>query len=251
MTEQTKPRIPANVVAAMLRDNKKLAGAAPESACDGNCAGCKGDDDLAELEAAIAGGALAVNLMTGERMEIANLADFFERLEQRAEAGHRFTGKVQHNDGEKLTAKPEPLNVVAGKVYKTRNGKKARVLATDVKGDRDVAAIGLYEDTPDSELVAWWYKNGQHASDNDALDLVAEWVEPKVDWSRPTEFRIGKTVCHIESPVHLAGCDNVAFTFVRDGVGHVGLATKDGVLLDPGSEKPMYGGKQSVFNVEG
>jgi len=75
------------------------------------------------------------------------------------------------------------MKIELGKTYETRDGHKARVACTDLKGEGvySVVALVSFDDretaeeyTPDGD----YYDDGE-ISDN---DLVSEWVDPLTVW---------------------------------------------------------------------
>ena len=74
------------------------------------------------------------------------------------------------------------MKIEVGKFYKTRDGKKARIYATDGSGKHSIHGAVFFDN---SWLSHRWtsytwtdegiYRNG----DTDGLDLVSEWEEPK------------------------------------------------------------------------
>jgi hypothetical protein len=75
------------------------------------------------------------------------------------------------------------LIIEAGKFYRTRDGRKARIYATDGQSPLSIhGAIALD--------VGWntfrWEKNGSYyeGSEESQNDLIAEWIDkPQIDWS--------------------------------------------------------------------
>jgi hypothetical protein len=78
------------------------------------------------------------------------------------------------------------MKIEAGKEYRTRDGRKARVYATD--GISPYVVHGAIQ-TPQGWSLQSWITNGAKRSDGLAgtymSDLVSEWVNlPEVDWSK-------------------------------------------------------------------
>lgn len=77
----------------------------------------------------------------------------------------------------------QPLKIEVGKFYKTRDGHKVRIYATD--GAREICAIhGAY-----LMPIGWdnsaWYSNGSFYGNVDSeFDIISEWIDkPEVNWS--------------------------------------------------------------------
>ena len=70
-----------------------------------------------------------------------------------------------------------PLTITPGKFYRTRDGNKAGIYATDGGGDYPVH--GHVEGT-----VRSWAAEGRYGVGDNPLDLVAEWIDVQ---QRPEE----------------------------------------------------------------
>lgn len=75
------------------------------------------------------------------------------------------------------------LDIQPGKLYRTRDGHKARVYATDGRGQHSVHGALLQKD-------GWndcsWTASGHHYSNTTerGADLISEWIDkPEVNWS--------------------------------------------------------------------
>jgi hypothetical protein len=70
--------------------------------------------------------------------------------------------------------------------YRTRGGRKARVLCTDAEGPYPIVGYICYEGGPATCLWDWDSVSG---STRGPLDLVHPWVDaPVVDWSKEREW---------------------------------------------------------------
>ncbi len=74
------------------------------------------------------------------------------------------------------------MEIIKGKFYRTRGGKKVEVLKVDCKNDRPV--LILYCD--DEEEIGFLYQNGMY--DNNKIktnaDIISEWTDPvEIPWS--------------------------------------------------------------------
>lgn len=80
---------------------------------------------------------------------------------------------------------PTPLVIEAGKCYRTRDGRKARVLCTDRKVMGKLTVVALV-DFGSYEEVQHIRSNGRYqgAEAESDIDLIAPWVDaPVVDWA--------------------------------------------------------------------
>ena len=68
------------------------------------------------------------------------------------------------------------MNIEAGKFYKTRDGRKARIYAVDGSGSDNIHGAILIKDGWDCEV---WDKDGAWVDIRSPNDLVSEWVEPR------------------------------------------------------------------------
>jgi hypothetical protein len=75
------------------------------------------------------------------------------------------------------------LKLETGKYYKTRDGRKVYLVATECPGDvlgdeqpRHWPVIGWVKGMP---RIQMWHHGGRHDSWKEELDLVAEWREPR------------------------------------------------------------------------
>lgn len=77
------------------------------------------------------------------------------------------------------------MKIEAGKFYRTREGKKARIYATDGNG-LDSSVHGAILLPRNQWGLCMWNENGRYFSDEEnENDLVSEWVDkPEVDWSK-------------------------------------------------------------------
>lgn len=75
------------------------------------------------------------------------------------------------------------MKIEAGKTYKTRNGRKVRVICTDMRFD-GYPVVGLVDYGSDREGAETFTAEGRfnHAIVDAPLDLVAEWREPAEVW---------------------------------------------------------------------
>ena len=83
------------------------------------------------------------------------------------------------------------LTIEAGNVYKTRDGYKARVYATDgeVDGDNQQPIHGAYLLCGSWYSTVWRGDGKQPLRENNEFDLVAPWVDPPVvDWAKFPKF---------------------------------------------------------------
>jgi hypothetical protein len=85
-----------------------------------------------------------------------------------------------------LPLKKKPLKIEPGKLYRTRDGRKARIYATDAGGDYPVHGATLESDI---EQPYWdahsWTAEGRliDTPGKEDADIVAEWIEPvDFDW---------------------------------------------------------------------
>lgn len=71
------------------------------------------------------------------------------------------------------------LKIEAGKFYRTRDGRKARIYRTDVNNHRH--SIHGYITAPDGvECSSCWYGDGRYFDTwEHSDDLIEEWQEPK------------------------------------------------------------------------
>src|ERR1700761_2791277 len=80
------------------------------------------------------------------------------------------------------------MKIEVGKQYKTRNGKRVRIYATDT-GSEEQMIHGAWEYAPGLWFSAGWYEDGSYDSDGESvLDIVDETIaEPaKPASERPT-----------------------------------------------------------------
>lgn len=77
------------------------------------------------------------------------------------------------------------MKIEAGKFYRTRDGRKARVYAVDGWGDHSIHGAYLFQGR---WVNCVWQECGLHGmkeGNGDPYDLIAEWVDkPVVDWSK-------------------------------------------------------------------
>lgn len=74
------------------------------------------------------------------------------------------------------------MKIEAGKTYKTRSGRKVRVLCTDLR-DATYPVVGVVDG--DDERVEAFTADGRFNDEQRAspLDLVEEWREPMTCWA--------------------------------------------------------------------
>lgn len=76
----------------------------------------------------------------------------------------------------------QTLTLEAGKYYRTRDGRKAYIVGQN-PFDKDDADIGFpfggFVRGGNGDCLEWWRGDGRFEVREDAMDLVAEWVEPK------------------------------------------------------------------------
>lgn len=82
------------------------------------------------------------------------------------------------------------MKIELNKIYRTRNGRKARIVCIDAKGNFPIVA--LVEDF-DSEYAHLFTRDGFYyrSSEFSTLDLVSEWIDkPEFDWSKAAAWHV-------------------------------------------------------------
>lgn len=74
------------------------------------------------------------------------------------------------------------MKIEVGKFYQTRDGRKARIYATDVNNSAVIHGAVLYNEW---QVYVWQRSGNLNKCCTSSADLVSEWTEPKpeVDWS--------------------------------------------------------------------
>lgn len=69
------------------------------------------------------------------------------------------------------------MKIEAGKTHKTREGKKVRVVCSDVKS-RDYPVVGLWEDDNFETVETFTFDGRFYLDEESSCDIVEEWREP-------------------------------------------------------------------------
>lgn len=69
------------------------------------------------------------------------------------------------------------MKIEAGKLYRTRNGMKVRIYATDVDGELPIHGAFYYPENSLWEVNAW-RENGIDGDYEPDFDIIGEWKEP-------------------------------------------------------------------------
>lgn len=110
---------------------------------------------------------------------------FQARQEVDERINRQFWERVRQQEEKLMTSESTPrptgvgVKLEVGKFYRTRDGRKARVICTEIQSRQGYEALALLQvpKLPQLKEVRFYYFDGRSTEDS-VYDLIAEWTEP-------------------------------------------------------------------------
>lgn len=70
------------------------------------------------------------------------------------------------------------MKIERDKFYRSRNGKKTRIICTDSTAGT-YPVLGIFTTDGGEDRINWYQLDGESYDSHDAYDLISEWGEPE------------------------------------------------------------------------